>query len=253
MMAHDTHTGAAPPYRGQASSGAGKIRRLMRHVADRAMLYRYYHWDWGEAIAMEGLWLAAAITGVETYQRYIERMVHGWIAHSPDPWYPDHVGPGRVLVEMWRATQDASLLEYARALARHLSNLPRSRRGAFFNRPDLPDRAQSVWVDSMHTDGPFLCHLADVTGDAGWFSAAAEHVCGHVHTLQDPETHLFHHHYDDESGRCNGVFWARGNGWPLMFDRLVEIGVILGLAVRYPIAQFPLLCLTAAIVFSAFS
>src|SRR5262249_1386972 len=31
---------------------------------------------------------------------------------------------------------------------------------------------------------------------------------------------------------------------------LVEIGVILGLAVRYPAAQFPLLCLTAAIVFS---
>jgi len=43
---------------------------------------------------------------------------------------------------------------------------------------------------------------------------------------------------------------ARGTLMDITFDRLVEIGVILGLAVRYPAAQFPLLCLTAAIVFS---
>ncbi len=42
----------------------------------------------------------------------------------------------------------------------------------------------------------------------------------------------------------------RGTLMDITFDRLVELGVILGLALRYPWAQFPLLCLTAAIVFS---
>ncbi len=42
----------------------------------------------------------------------------------------------------------------------------------------------------------------------------------------------------------------RGTLMDITFDRLVELGVILGLAVRYPWDQFPLLCLTAAIVFS---
>jgi unsaturated rhamnogalacturonyl hydrolase len=195
---------------------AGEVRRRMRHVADKAMSYRYYHWDWGEAIAMEGLWLAAGITDVETYRRYVERMVRGWIAHSPEPWYPDHVGPGSVLIDMWRATDDPALLRYALALGRHLADLPRCRDGAFFNRPDLPDRARMVWVDSMQTDGPFLCRLAEATGDAGWFDRAAVRIRGHIQVLQDAETHFFHHNYDEETGCRNGVCWARGNGWAML-------------------------------------
>jgi unsaturated rhamnogalacturonyl hydrolase len=192
---------------------ADAVRGLVGRVADKTMSYRYYHWDWGEAIAMEGLWLATELTRTKRYRAFAERMVHGWIAHSPDPWYPDHVGPGRVLVEMWRATGELCLLTYAKALATHLSNLPRGRLGAFFHRPDLPDRAQMVWVDSMQTDSPFLCLLASATADPLWFDCAAEHVLGHVHALQDPVTNLFHHHYDEGTGRRNGVFWARGNGW----------------------------------------
>ncbi len=216
MTAEETHRAPTAGHRTPSSPAAGDVLELIARVADKTMLYRYYHWDWGEAIAMEGLWLAGGITGKDACRRYVERMVRGWIAHSPHPWYPDHVGPGQVLVEMWRATHDASLLDYARALADHLSSLPRSRLGAFFNRPDLPDRAQMIWVDSMQTDGPFLCRLAAATGEAGWFDAAAERVCGHVQTLQDAKTHLFHHHYDEETGRRNGVFWARGNGWALL-------------------------------------
>lgn len=43
---------------------------------------------------------------------------------------------------------------------------------------------------------------------------------------------------------------ARGTLMDITFDRLVEIGIILGLAVRSPQAYFPLLCLAVAIVFS---
>lgn len=208
--------GAADTGPARGPSSRRELCKLVECVAGKAMAYRYYHWDWGEAIAMEGLWQAETITEHEGYHAYVERRVRGWIAHSPEPWYPDHVGPGRVLVELWRATEDEALLDYARALARHLSHLPRSRLGAFLHRPDLPDRAGMVWVDSMHTDAPFLCRLAEATADAGWFDLAAEHLGGHIQALQDPETHLFHHHYDEQTGRQNGVFWARGNGWAML-------------------------------------
>lgn len=42
----------------------------------------------------------------------------------------------------------------------------------------------------------------------------------------------------------------RGTLMDITFDRLVELGVILGLALRYPEARLPLVWLTAAIVFS---
>lgn len=215
MRASVTDETAGAGHEGEPSR-PGETRKLAGLVADKAMAYRYYHWDWGEAIAMEGLWLAEEITGTERYRAYVERMVRGWIAHSPEPWYPDHVGPGRVLVEMWRATGDGALLDYARALARHLSSLPRSRLGAVFHRPDLPDRAEMVWVDSMQTDAPFLSRLAEATGHPDWFDLAADHLWGHIQALQDPGTHLFHHHYDEQTGRRNGVSWARGNGWAIL-------------------------------------
>jgi rhamnogalacturonyl hydrolase YesR len=119
-------------------------------------------------------------------------------------------------LRLWRATGDPSLLDYAERLGRHLAGLPKGRLGAFFHRPDLPDRAQMVWVDSMQTDAPFLCRLAEATGDAGWFDRAAEHLRGHVAALQDANSGLFHHQYDEETGRRNGVFWARGNGWAIL-------------------------------------
>jgi unsaturated rhamnogalacturonyl hydrolase len=195
---------------------AEAVRFLIGRVADRAMTYRYYHWDWGEALAMEGLWRAAEQTRTERYRAFVDHMLHGWIAHSPDPWYPDHVGPGRVLVEMGRAAGNTRFLSYARLLATHLVNLPRSRLGAVFHRPDLPDRAQMVWVDSLQTDAPFLCRLAVAVEDERWFDSAAQHVLGQINALQDPAAHLFHHHYDEETGRRNGIFWARGNGWALL-------------------------------------
>jgi rhamnogalacturonyl hydrolase YesR len=73
-----------------------------------------------------------------------------------------------------------------------------------------------VWVDSIQTDAPFLCGLAEATGDAGWCDRAAEHLRGHVAALQDANSGLFHHQYDEETGRRNGVFWARGNGWAIL-------------------------------------
>jgi unsaturated rhamnogalacturonyl hydrolase len=185
-------------------------------AADRATAYHYYHWDWGEAIAMEGMWLAASLTATPRYREYVERMVRGWIAHSPDPWYPDHIGPGTVLLEMWHREGDAALLTYAERLGRHLAELPRGRLGASFHRPDLPDRARLVWVDSMQTDAPFLCRLAHATGDGAWFDRATEHICGHIAALQDCKTGLFYHNYDEETGRRNGIHWARGNGWAIL-------------------------------------
>ena len=43
---------------------------------------------------------------------------------------------------------------------------------------------------------------------------------------------------------------AWGTVMDVTFDRIVELGIIIALAIRFPQAQLPLLLLTAAIVFS---
>ena len=193
-----------------------RVRELVAGVAAKSLTYRYYHWDWGEAIGMEGLWRVSQITGDGRFAHFVRRMVEGWLAHSPDPWYPDHVGPGRVLLDLWEESGDLRFLGYARGLAEHLVHLPRSSSGGYFHRPDLPDRARMIWVDSMQTDAPFLCRLAAATGETRWYDAAADHIVGHIGVLQDPETGLFYHNYDDARGQPNSVFWGRGNGWAIL-------------------------------------
>jgi unsaturated rhamnogalacturonyl hydrolase len=143
-------------------------------------------------------------------------MVRGWMAHSPDPWYPDHVGPGRVLLELWRATGDRSFLAYAKGLGNHLAGLPHNQQGLRFHRPDLPDRARSGWVDSMQTDAPFLCLLGSATGEERWFNLGAEFILGHVDALWDRDSWLFRHSYNDETKRVSGALWGRGNGWAML-------------------------------------
>src|SRR5262245_50776998 len=188
-------------------------KSIVRQVAKKAMLYRYYHWDWGEAIAMEGLWLAYQITGKEEFGNFVRKMVQSWVSYTRDPWYPDHVGPGYMLLVLWEESGDLSVLSYAKLLGDHLIHLPRSSFGAYFHRPDLPDRAKMVWVDSIQTDAPFLCALARATGERRWQDYAVDHIMGHVQALQDPRTGLFHHNYNDAIGQKNGCFWGRGNGW----------------------------------------
>ncbi len=70
-----------------------------------------------------------------------------------------------------------------------------------------------------------------------WIAIAALWISGALDVLDGTKARL--------TGRS-----PRGTLMDITFDRLVELGVILGLALRYPWAQFPLLCLTAAIVFS---
>ena len=190
-----------------------QLRDRVARVAGKSLTYRYYHWDWGEAVAMEGLRAASRITGEARFADFVRRMVEGWMAHSPDPWYHDHVGPGSVLVDLWEETGDLRFLGYALRMGEHLARLPRATCGGYFLRPDLPDRAKLIWVDAMQTDAPFLCRLAATTGEARWYDAAAGHISGHIAALQDPATGLFHHNYDDARAKGNGVFWGRGNGW----------------------------------------
>jgi unsaturated rhamnogalacturonyl hydrolase len=185
----------------------------VERVARKTLAYRYFLWDWGEAIATEGLLAAGTVTGEPEYYRWVSRCVDRWIERSPEPFWPDHVGPGLALIEYFLHSRQPGLLAYARALAAHLELLPRARTGARLHRPDKPDIARLVWVDSMQTDAPFLSALAQATGEARYHDQAAECLAGQVASLQDAETGLFHHAYSDESGRTNGVPWGRGNGW----------------------------------------
>lgn len=173
----------------------------------------YFLWDWGEAIAIQALMVASKATGEPRFEQWASSRLDLWRQIHPDPFWPDHLGPGVGLVWQYEQTGDSKVIEYAERVADHLSSLPEARTGARLLRPDKPDIDHFVWVDSLYTDGPFLSELGRVTRKEAYYNEAASHTEGLCNSLQDPATGLFAHRYDDTTGTTNGVHWGRGCGW----------------------------------------
>jgi unsaturated rhamnogalacturonyl hydrolase len=188
-------------------------RTLVDRVSAATMRYPFKVWGFGESIAIHGLLAAGGDS-----QTYAVNMLRRW-AESARPLADEplaHVAPGVPLLELYRLTAEGQLLDRALELATVLAATVTGRHGARLHRPDLPGWEHEVWVDCMHLDGPFLAHLAQVTGDQHWADLAASLLLAHARVLQDERQGLFSHGFDDASGQPNGVFWGRGQGWAML-------------------------------------
>lgn len=193
-----------------------EILNLVHRLAVQTVAYPYKVWGYGEAVGLEGLLVAAEVSGEEAYFEFVHGLIDAWVGAKPHIDYPDHVAPGLVLLEVYQRTGDARLLQQAHRLAEFFERLPRTRSGAALHRPDHPEFAPYVYVDCMHLDAPFLCRLAQVTGDSHFFDRATDLLLGHTRVLQDKGTGLFYHLYDGARLQTNGAFWGRGNGWAIL-------------------------------------
>jgi unsaturated rhamnogalacturonyl hydrolase len=161
---------------------------LVDEIVRTTCAYPYPVWGFGESIAMEAL-LAAGGTG----ERFATDLLMRW-AHSAEALRADplaHVAPGIPLLNLYARGGDRRLLERAVELACVLESTEYGQHGARLHRPDLAGWQQTVWVDCMHLDGPFLARLALATGDERWSALAAELLLGHARALQDGRTGLF--------------------------------------------------------------
>jgi len=170
-------------------------------------------WGFGESIAMHALLVAGGDA-----RTYAVHLLRRW-AKSTAPLSDDplaHVAPGVPLLELYVQTGEDRLLDRALELASVLEATVTGTHGARLHRPDLRGWEHEVWVDCMHLDGPFLAQLALVTGDERWADLAASLLLAHARVLQDDRSGLFSHGFDDASGKPNGIFWGRGQGWALL-------------------------------------
>jgi rhamnogalacturonyl hydrolase YesR len=188
---------------------------LISRLAAATARYPFKQWGFGESIAMEALLTAGGEPG-----DLAASWISGWVSgHAPlrtDPLA--HVAPGvplLILAERATGHRDA-VIACAKELAAILETSLVGRHGAQIHRPDLAGWEHEVWVDCMHLDGPFLAHLARVTGERRYADLAAAILLSHARVLQDERTGLFSHGFNDATGRPNRILWGRGQGWALL-------------------------------------
>ncbi|MDR7481492.1 MAG: glycoside hydrolase family 88 protein [Armatimonadota bacterium] len=194
--------------------GAVALQQILHRVARRTLAAPYRCWGYGEAVAMLGLLAAWRVTGKTRYRQAVEGLFARWRdARRNGLSFADHVTPGVPLLML--ARDDATWIRSALALGHLFHRMPVVD-GIPIHRPDLDGWTTYVWVDCLYTDGPFLALLARATGDRSWADLAVGQATAYIGALLDQRTGLFFHGYDVATGRPNGIFWGRGNGWALL-------------------------------------
>jgi unsaturated rhamnogalacturonyl hydrolase len=192
---------------GPSERSAGVVARPLRQRANSAayavMGYWYYHWDWGEAIAFEGLDAWAAASGQPQFADFVTETLREWMAA---PRAPSRFGPTTCLLT--RHAEDPAYLAFARRVGDLLLAAPVTAGAVCLDSP-----SRSIFVDTLCSDPPFLLRLAALTDDPRYAMRAAEIALGHCRVLQDAESGLFGHFADLGSGVAPGIPWGRGNGW----------------------------------------
>jgi unsaturated rhamnogalacturonyl hydrolase len=169
-------------------------------------------WDWDSGVAMYGLMKAWEATGDQRYFDFVRAWVDGFIARGLPPiTHPNHATPGLATLMLYEVTGQEKYLAAARQLATYLlHHAPRSAEGALYHYED------QLWVDTLFVATPFLARFSRDTGDPRYAEEAVRQFLLHARRLQDPETGIFFHGWDEsEDSHMSAAFWERGNGWAL--------------------------------------
>lgn len=197
---------------------------LARAAADHLQRYPYKTWGFGEDVGLRALLELGDELDEPALVDAVARRVLPWARSAPPLTPADHVAPGAVLLDLVERHADEAALARALELGRLLTSFP-VEDGVGVHRRDLDAWRDTIWVDCMALDGPFLTRLAQVTGDDRWADHGADALLGYAHVLQDDGTGLFVHGYDVGTHRPSPVRWGRGNGWALhgLVDTLANL------------------------------
>lgn len=188
---------------------------LLRAVAARTMDYDYSVWYWGDAVAMDGLWVAGQALDETGYTAFVIERMQAW-ARRPWRGEAEHMAPGLAGVAVVAQTGDERVKAKLWQLAEWHASTPRSAEGVPIHRPDLPDRRTFAWVDSLYHGPAFLVEFGRAYREARYVDLGVADALGHARVLQESETGLFHHGYDVAERRTNAARWGRGQGWALL-------------------------------------
>jgi unsaturated rhamnogalacturonyl hydrolase len=164
------------------------------------------HWDWGQGVAMHGVLASAVALSRPAYQKRIQ----SWLQRHRDfePTALRHIMPGFAAGLAYQHWRDENGLALSRRMGDFLAHAPRTKHGCFRDSVYRP-----VWVDYWYELAPFLCVLAEITGDISWHDLAAEQSIAYAHACWDPATGLFWHMFYDSASVNSSFRWARANGW----------------------------------------
>ncbi len=171
---------------------------------------------------MEDLWYK---TGDAKYFSYMQKQVDVFVkddgtikTYKAEDFNIDNVCNGRVLMSLFKVTNNEKYWKAATTLRNQLSKQPRTKEGGFWHKKIYPNQ---MWLDGLYMAEPFYCEYAEFTNDTAAFSNIANQFIWMEKHSRDTKTGLLYHAWDESKEQkwankttgCSPNFWARAMGW----------------------------------------
>jgi unsaturated rhamnogalacturonyl hydrolase len=192
-------------------------KKLVKIVAD-AVLRDFPNppqFNWGQGVMMTGMMRAYEVTKDQRYLNFVRNFADYWHKRGIGPilnerGYCGHWGPGWPILMLYEATRDKRYLSLVEQINQFmLHKAERTKDGGLCHFNGEPQ----LWVDTLAMCCPVFSHLASITNRPNLRQQAVRQLEIFAKHLQDPETGLFYHMWDQSSGKRTPSFWGRGNGW----------------------------------------
>ena len=174
-------------------------------------------WDWSEAVLMFALTELHRVTGDPALRDYPRAWLTHRIEKGYDIWWSDHCPPSLTALALWLDDGDPAFEAVVQDVLTYIAEeAPRTDGGGVGHLGTLDEDQPSLWVDSLMMVGMPLLRWAEATGDDDAMAEAA--LQGQVFTdrLQEASG-LYTHAWNWYTEQTPGLFWARGNGWVMVF------------------------------------
>ncbi|MCR5216241.1 MAG: glycoside hydrolase family 88 protein [Lachnospiraceae bacterium] len=182
-------------------------------------------WAYDYGVVCKGLEKVYEATGDRRYLDYMEsNMKHFLLADGGIRYYDkaaynlDFINNGKVLLYLYRRTQEEAYKQAAQLLRSQLDTHPRTKEGGFWHKNVYPEQ---MWLDGVYMAQPFYAeYIHTFEADSSYEDVIRQFQLIEKH-LKDKDTGLLYHGWDEsresfwadkETGR-SANFWGRSVGW----------------------------------------
>ena len=183
------------------------------------------HWNYIDSCMITALWSLYEQGGDSRFCKFASDFMDYYIPESGLPlgyhageYNLDNINGGRVLFDIYNATNDEKYFRAIRILRNQIGNQPRTNSGGFWHKLIYPNQ---IWLDGLYMAQVFAVRWALTYGDQTDF----DDVCRQFSSVREhmfiPEKGLYRHGYDesrsvfwaDPASGLSGGFWLRAIGW----------------------------------------
>ena len=211
-----------------------QIEATIDKIVDRTMRMDMT-WDWPCGVAYYGICEAYEVTKNERYLQLVKDRVDEYIELGLPSWTVNTCSMGHCLITLYEHTGDEKYLDIAKSKVEYLEkealrfgNHVLQHTVSVNN--DFPEQA---WADTLFMAGFFLLRMGVLLKDEALIDDALNQYYWHIKYLQDPESGLYYHGYNNITGdHMSGIKWGRANAWAAY--TMAQVGVRLPQCYLYP-------------------